>query len=442
MLRYVHILILLVLLPRCLSAQNYTLKECIKKVIAENVQVKSAGTSADIAALVQKNAANTYIPSLSLSNQHNLSTGRVLDPTTYKFVTNRTVYDNSYSIVGSMTLFSGFERYRNVKKRELSLQSVILETERIRNDLSLNVIVLFLEILLDKEAIAIYENKIAMLEDQKNLIARKIEFKAATPSDLLNVQADIANARVELATTMNYFNIDKISMCELLEIDNWKDFDVVVDEKYEDIEPRLWKEEDVISYAYTLPQIKQGELAIDLAKKDIAIASSSFWPKVKINAGYGSTFSNARIKSSGEKYNLWNQMQDNMSSYVTLSFSIPILNAISVSNTVRQKKLALARAEYELAKSKLSLSKDVKKAIVNANTSYEKYTLLTSDICKYREALRQIREKYDIGAATYYDYRLAISNLFQAETQRHRYRYEYLLRTKLINFYAGQSLLD
>lgn len=56
------------------------------------------------------------------------------------------------------------------------------------------------------------------------------------------------------------------------------------------------------------------------------------------------------------------------------------------------------------------LIKKKKQAIVNANTSYEKYTLLETEVEKCREALRQLQSKY-----------------------------EYIFRTKIIDFYTGIS---
>lgn len=422
-------------------ALSYTLQDCLRIAKTENAQVKQAEASAHIATEAKKNAGNTYLPSLSISNQNNLSTGRVLDPTTYQFVTSRTVYDMSTAIGGSMTLFSGFERPNSIKKAKLNLQSALLETEKTKNDLALNVTALFLNIVLDKEAIEICERKISMLEEQEKAIHKKLDYKVATPGDLLNIQADITNAKVDLATAQNNLNLDKVSMCELLEIDDWESFDITTeDEGYETVEPRLWCISDVVSSAFQLPQIKQGELAIDIARRDVSIAKSSYWPTVSLNAGYGSTFSNARTRTGGEVYNFRDQFRDNMSSYVTLLLNIPILGAITTSNNVKQKKLACTRAEYELTQAKLALDKEVKQAIVNANTSYEKYVLLETEVNKCREALRQTQAKYDAGAATYYDYQIAVGNLFQAEAQQLQSKYEYIFRTKIIDFYSGISL--
>lgn len=425
------------------AQELFTLSDCIHLATSKNIKMHLSNVDEEIAKEVVSQSKEKYIPSIYISNQNNLSIGRVLDPTTYQFVTNKTVYDMSAAIGGSLTLFSGFERVHNIKKSKLNLQAALLETEKAKNDIALNVTALFLNIVLDKEAIAICKQKISMLESQEEVIRKKLRYKVATPGDLLNIQGDITNAKVELASAQNNLDIDKVAMCELLEIDDWENFDITTEgEDYSAVEPRLWCVSDVVSSSFQLPQIRQGELAIDIAKRDISIAQSSFWPTISLNAGYGSTFSNARTRIDGEIYNFRDQFRDNMSSYVTLSLNIPILSAISTSNTVRQKKLARTRAEYELTQAKLALDKEVKQAIINANTSYDKYVLLAVDIDKYEEALRQTMARYEAGAATYYDYQTAVGNLFQAQVKRVQAKYEYIFRTKIIDFYSGRALVS
>ena len=418
------------------QTNDYSLSRCVKKA-QENVSTQIAQKRISLTKKEATEAKGAFIPNLLLSNQHNLSTGRVLDPTTYQFLTNRTVYDMNASIGGSMTLFSGFERFHRVKKAELNVQAADINLEEIRNNLTLEVTRLFLKILMDKESIEICDNKISLLKKQENLIAKKVEYQSATQGDLMYIQADIVRAQVERSASLSELNLDKVSMCELLEIDDWEHFDVVFDEEF--IEPRIWSISEVITNASRLPQIRQKEIAIELAKRDVMMASASYWPTIKLNAGYGSTFSNARIKSSGGEYNFYDQVRDNMSSYVTLSLTIPILSAITVSQSVKAQKHAVQSSELELQKTLYSLDKEVKQAIVRVNTAYEKYRLLAQGVEKGTEALRQTEVKFNAGAATYYDYQIAVSNLFQAQAERLRAQYEYVYRTKIMDFYSGNS---
>lgn len=429
----------LVFVSEVLNAQinEYSLSHCIE-IAQNNISIRIGQNKVSTNKSEAQGAKDTFLPNVTLSNQHNVSTGRVLDPTTYQFLTNRTVYDMNASIGGSMTLFSGFERIHRVKKAELNVQSAEMDVEQTRYNIALEVTRLFLEILMDKEAIEICDNKIGLLEKQENLIAKKVEYQSATQGDLLNVQADITRAQVERSSAQSELNMDKVSMCELLEINDWENFDVVFEDEL--AEPRLWSMSDVLANATRLPQIRQKEIAVEQAKRDVQLTKASYWPTIKLNAGYGSTFSNARIKATGDEYTFFDQLRDNSSSYVTVSFSIPILNAITVSHAAKAKKYAVQTSELELQRTLISLDKEVKQAIVRVNSSYDKYQLLAKEVEKSTEALRQTEAKYNAGAVTYYDYQIALGNYFHAQAERLQAWYEFIYRTKIMELYQGDSL--
>lgn len=432
------VVVIFIFTPRLLYSQAFTLQQCMEIAGNDNKSINIADENRIQKQLEFQQAKSIFVPSINISNQHNISTGRVLDPTTYQFLTNRTVYDMSTTIGISMTIFSGFERFHRVKKAELNVADAETDLEKTKNSLKLEVIRLFLEILMDKEAIEICDNKIGLLEKQEDLIAKKVEYQAATQGDLMNIQADIMRAQVDRSAAFSELYLDKVSMCELLEIDDWEHFDVVFDEDPE--APRMWSSSDVFIYASGLPQIRKKEISVEMAKRDAKIASSSFWPTIKLNAGYGTTFSNARIKSSGEDYNFYDQLRDNMSSYVSLSLNFPILSAITTSHAVKARKYAVRTSELELQRTLTALDKEVKQAVVQVNTAYEKYRLLEKEVEKDSEALRQTEVRYNSGAATYYDYQIAVGNLFQAQAERIQAQYEYIYRTKIMDYYSGNLL--
>lgn len=422
------------------NAQNNgrTLSDCIDYALEHNTSLKVAESGEESAKAEVDKAKDAFIPSVGLSNQHSLSVGRVLDPTTYDFVENRSVYDMNGSIGASETIFSGFSRFNTIKKAELNLQNASLDIEKTRNDITLNVIASFLDIVICKENIAICENKASMLRRQEEAIAKKVENKSATVGDLLSIQADIANDQSEMVEVCKSLSKAKISMCEILEIDEWESFDISLeDEDYENVEPHLFSIQDVEAAAFELPQIRSSQLSIGIAERDVKIAEASYWPSLSLNAGYGSTFSNARSRSFDEPYSFKDQFRDNTSSYVTLSLSIPLTNAISVSRTVRQRKAELKQAEYRHDLAKTSLSSEIKQAIVDAEAAYSQYEILETNVAKCEESLRQMEKKYDAGAATYYDYQTALGNLFGVQIQQVRAKFEYIFRCKIIDLYCN-----
>ena len=66
----------------------------------------------------------------------------------------------------------------------------------------------------------------------------------------------------------------------------------------------------------------------------------------------------------------------------------------------------------------------------------EQYFLSINETHYAEEAFKQVERKYNAGAATYYDYQIAVGNLFQAQAEQLRARYEYIYRTKIMEFYS------
>ncbi len=435
-----HIITLAILLPASLvstAQKSYSLDECMELALERNNRLKVAETDSKVADIQLKQSKEAFIPSLNISNQHNISIGRVLDPTTYSFIENRTVYDMNATLIGSMTLFSGLDRYHNVGKARLNTISSQLSVEETELELMIDVMSRYFQILLDKEAVSICKGKISLLSKQEEQISKRIEYKAAVPADLLNVQADITSAKVELVNATGNLQADIVSLCALLEIADWQSFDVSITDIdiSRDTIPDMITSDDLDGIVSNLPSVRLSQVKSDIAESDVKIASASYWPTLRINAGFGTTFSNARSKTGGISYSLKEQFNDNMNSYISMIISIPLLNAITTSKTVKEKELNYSRARYEEEENRISWEKEIAQAVVLTQSAYSKHKLLSDDVSKFEEALDIIEEKYALGAATYYDYQTAVNNLYQSKDKESQAAFEYLLRKKIIELY-------
>ena len=427
-------------LPLLLTAQKlYSLDDCLTLALERNESLKIIRTDTEIADIQFKQSKGMFIPTLGVSNQHNVSIGRVLDPTTYNFVENRAVYDMNATLVGSVTLFSGLERYHDIGKARLNSISSQLSAQDVELKLKQNVMSLFFQILLDKKTISNCESKIRLLDRQEEQISKRIEFRAAVPADLLNVQADITNAKVEMTDAFGNLQSDMVSLCTLLDIADWNSFDVAMTEMdtSDTIVPNLllsYSPDDIVS---NVPSVRQSQVKSDIAKTDVKMASASYWPTLRLDAGMGTTYSNARYKTGEENYSLKEQFHDNMSSYLSMTVSVPVLSIVSTSRLVREKKLGYERSKIELEENRKAWTKEITQAAVLTQSAYTKYRLLSDDVLKFEEALQMVEEKYSLGAATYYDYQTAINNLYQARNKESQSAYEYLLRRKILELYRN-----
>lgn len=152
--KVVIFLILLICIPNLLFAQKrWSLEECIAYALEHNIEIKSQALITEAKRVDLAESKWAYAPSISASNSYNLSTGRVLDPTTYDFIENQTVQGNNTSISAGISLFGGMGNLHQLKRAKLDLHAALLGVEKARNDITLNVTAYYLEILCAHENI-------------------------------------------------------------------------------------------------------------------------------------------------------------------------------------------------------------------------------------------------------------------------------------------------
>lgn len=444
------IYILLIFSPILLSAQQrWTLDECIAYALEHNIEIKQQELDAETKRVTFSESKWAYAPTVSASNSYNLSMGRVLDPTTYVFIENQTVQGNNTSVSAGVMLFSGMHNLYNLKRARLDLQVALLGVEKARNDIALNVTAYYLEVLGAQEAIHDAKQIVVTLKIQEQKIEKMVEVRKVTMADLLQIQSQLAEAENNLFTARNTYNTARLNLCQLLEIDDYSSFQTAVSEGTDITSIALPCDlADMKAAVQSLPQMSMAQLDIDLARKDLQIARTAYYPTISLSMGYGTSYSDARQKVFQnpdatyryEVYSFAEQYRDNASAYISISLNVPIFNRLSTRKKIRRQHFAVRRAEYTLRTTQKQLFKEANQAYINAVTAHEKYFSSEKFVASAAEAARQVARKYDLGAATVVDYNTALNTLVKAQVQLMQAKYEYIFKMKVIKFYMGDDL--
>lgn len=446
-----RLLILAVLLvPTLLTAQKrWTLDECIAYALEHNIEIKAQELTAEAKRVGLAESKWAYAPNVSASNSYNLSTGRVLDPTTYDFIENQSVQGNNTSVSAGITLFGGMGNLHNLKRAKLDLRSALLGVEKIRNDVTLNVTARYLEILCAEENIRNTEQIVATLKIQEEKTAKQVEARKVTAADLLQIQSQLAEAQNNVFTARNTYDVARLDLCQLLEIEDFASFETVSPDDALPDGASLPEEVDaVVDAAMSLPQVKMAALDIDMARRDIRIAQAAYYPTVSLSAAYGSSYSDARQKAFQnpdgtfryDAYPFFEQYKDNANSYISVSLNVPIFGGFQKRKAVRRSRIALRQAEYSRLTMEKQLTREVNQAWIDMRTAWEKYGSSQKYVATASEAARQVGRKYELGVATVVDYNTALDNLVKANSQLLQAKYEYIFKIRIIRFYlSGKS---
>ena len=433
-------------LPGFAQEQYWTLEECVEYAYKHNIDIKTQELSAAEKRITLAESKWDYAPSLMATNSFSLSKGRVLDETTYEFVENETMASSSTSIVANFQIFGGLEKYYSLKRAQLDLQSSLIAIDKIRNDVRLNITAYYLEMLCAQEMIHNAEQVVAELTIQEQKIAKRVEVCAATNADLFQVQSQLADAQNNMLSARNIYEIARLNLCQLLEIDDYASFQIVAPDDSE-LKFCIFSDsyEEMYEAFCELPELKIASIGVEIAHRDLQILRAARWPTLTLSIGYGSSYSDARYRlipniDGTYQYNVYpflEQYKDNASSYLLMSLNIPIFAKLTTHHNVQKQKLSIKQSEYYLRAVEKQVKQDLMQIMIDARTAWDLYLGAQKYVAFTEESVRQISLKYDLGTATITDYNAAVSAYVNAKTQLLQTKYEYIFKIKMLTYYTN-----
>lgn len=404
------------------TSKVWTLEECIDYALEHNIEIKRQELGVDNSEIGLSESRWDYAPSLSAGTSYSISSGRVLDQTTYEFIENNVVGSSSASVSGSVQVFSGMRRHYVLKKAKASLKASLADLESVRTDVELNVTAAYLQILCDQENLASAREMASMLESQMERIQAMVDLGRVTEADLLQIRSQYYAALNDVAAAEGQCRLSRMELCQLLEIQDREDFTIEPMEVNDYDGMRLFPITDSITVE-SRPEYRSAEAGVEVARRNLQIARASYYPTLSLSAGYGTSYSGARQKAVQnpdgtyryEAYPFFRQYLDNGSSYLSLSLNIPIFSGMSTKNSIRRARNASLDARYTLQTVRKQLSKEYEKALIEYQTSCRQYETAKEQLAYAEEAARMMTEKYNLGKIDFTSWNTAMTELAKAK---------------------------
>jgi outer membrane protein len=221
--------------------------------------------------------------------------------------------------------------------------------------------------------------------------------------------------------------------------------EVEVDENYSTVDNQA-----VYNLALeNLPDVKSAETKLKSSEHSLAISQGARSPRLSLSASVGTLYSDANRRlfydSLGaiptyQDYPFEDQFNDNVSQAISLSLSIPIFNNWQANASITRAKIGVLQAQYSLQEAKNNLRKTIEQAQNDARSAQKKYIASKKAVAYQEESFQYTQNKYDLQLVNSYDYNNAKNTLFKAETDLLQSKYDYLFKTKMLDFYMGKPL--
>lgn len=418
----------------------WTLEECIGYALEHNIEIKRQELDIDDSEIGLSESRWDYAPSLSAGSSYSISSGRVLDQTTYEFIENNVVGSSSASVSASVQVFSGMRRHYALKKAKASLKASLADLESVRTDVELNVTAAYLQILCDLENLASAREMALMLELQMERIQTIVDLGRVTEADLLQIRSQYYAALNDVAAAEGQCRLSRMELCQLLEIQDWESFAIEPIEADDYDGMQLFPSTDSVSVE-SRPEYRSAEAGVEVARRNLQIARASYYPTLSLSAGYGTSYSGARQKAVQnpdgtyryEAYPFFRQYLDNGSSYISLSLNIPIFSGMATRNSVRRAKNASLDAQYALQTVRKQLSREYEQALIEYQTSCRQYETAKEQLAYAEEAARMMTEKYNLGKTDFTSWNTAMTELAKAKCAMNNSVFTSNLRRKVLN---------
>lgn len=400
----------------------WTLDECVGYALEHNIEIKRQELGVSNSEIGLSESRWDYAPSLSAGSSYSISSGRVLDQTTYEFLENNVVGSSSASVSGSVQVFSGMKRHYALKKAKASMKASLADLESVRQNIELSVTAAYLQILCDQENLASAMEMASMLELQMEKIQAMVDLGKVTEADLLQIRSQHYAALNDVVAAEGQCRLSRMELCQLLEIQDREGFAIEPIETDEYDGMWLFPSIDSISLE-SRPEYRSSEAGVEVARRNLQIARSAYYPTLSLSAGYGTSYSGARQKavqnSDGtyryEAYPFFRQYLDNGSSYLSLSLNIPLFSGMSTRNSIRRAKNASLDAQYALQAVRKQLSREYEQALIEYQTSYRQYETAREQLAYAEEAARMMTEKYNLGKIDFTSWNTAMTELAKAK---------------------------
>ena len=198
--------------------QDYlSFNDCLDIVTTNNLSLKSAMVSEEIA-VYRKNASyGQLLPSIYGTASNKKSWGRAIDPKTNLFV-EKNLNNYKGNIEAVYNLFSGFAVINSIKlaKQEVEINKV--NVKRVENEITIDLAQKFITILYLQEIVIANQEQIKTSEKQLELAVLKFNSGTIAESEVFKIKSQKAAEELNLITNQSYLTDNFISLKQLMNV--------------------------------------------------------------------------------------------------------------------------------------------------------------------------------------------------------------------------------
>ena len=449
------------------AQQAISLQQAVDSTIKNNLTIKQAIITEDLASEDYQQSKYNLLPSLSANPQGGYYFGKSQIAGAFAYSTSALNINGTASL--SLILYQGGQLRNQILQNKLTLDADKTSTAKVKNDLLLNVVTDYLTILTDQDLVIAAKQQIDLAKITLDRAQKNFDAGNATKADLAQAQAQVETAELTLTNDQNQVDLAILVLKQYMEMAPGTK--IVIERpdisKLSNVKT-IYDETEVIKTAFlNNPDIKLAELQQATYAQAIKVAKGTYYPILSLYGGLGTSYSNQAtnyietpsgttqigvVQGSntpvlGETFqttttpiSFGSQLSNNFNQFFGLSLQIPIFNKFTARTTVRKAKLNYEYAELSTELAKNTLSKTIIQALLDLQAADKSYQSAIRTFESNKEALNVTKQRYDAGLVNTLDYNTALTNYNTAQNNMIEGQYQVVFRSKVIDYYLGNPI--
>lgn len=463
--------LMLLFLPAGVMAQQnkMSLAQCIDTALKNNFQVKQASLQSQAAAVNLSQARANLLPDLNGNFGYGFNQGRNVDPLTNSYI-NQQLASSNIGLNSGIVLFNGMRLQNLISQNRFSQQAANMDLQQTKDNLTLNVILAYLQVLSNEDVLGINKEQYAVTGKQVERMVILVREGASANYLLADLKGQLANEKIAIVNAENLLQQSKLSLCQLMNIDY--NSELSLEKNGIDLLPEKYTEDAAAVYQkaqQNFALVKANDLKVKTAEAGVKVERSGFFPLISLNAALGSSYSslaqtltpvnvtevqtgsyvliggnpNNVLKQqqnySAAKTGYTKQLNNNLGSYAGINMQIPLFNNFQTRNRIKLAKINLTNTQIQTDYAKLQLKQNIEQAYLNSNASFERYKILAEQVKDFEESFRAAEVRFGNGVINSAEYLISKNNLDRVRVMFTQTKYEYSFRTKLLDYYQGKK---
>jgi outer membrane protein len=452
------------------STKYLTIKQCVDLAIKNNLLIQQSQITLETNGVNFRQAKDNLLPQISGTVSQGNNYGRSVSTINNTYVDEQNSFGN-YSLNGNLLIFNGLQLQNAIRQNALSYHASKMDLQQQKDNITLLVLNAYLTVLSSQEALDIAIKQASVDSAQVGRLEIQNEQGAIPPATLSDLQGQYASDEVTVVNAVNALETAKVTLFSYLNVPYQKDAVYEMINMNADIGDLNSSSDSIYQAALqTIPTIKANDLRVQSFQKSIAVARGKMWPSLyfygNLNSNYSSIATNTVPNSlptpgntgefvnigpntydvqvngyPSEKTSFSDQIKNNRFQSIGLQLNIPILNYLSLRNNVKVAKLNYENAKVISTSSHYQLQQMVEQAWQNLRSAYGQYKGYVDQVKAYGESFRTAEIRFNAGVLTSVDYVIAKNNVDRANLNLSAARYNYIFRTKILEYYEGRLSL-